>query len=101
VTGRSPEAARDTLIVALDVPGAEEALDLNRRLGAELRWVKVGLELFTAAGPGVVGARALPAGGSSSISKLHDIPNTVAGAVRSASRLGVDLVAVHAEGGRP
>ena len=99
LTATPPETARDKLIVALDVPGAAEALELNRRLGDEVRWVKVGLELFTAAGPGVV--EALRASGRRIFLdlKLHDIPNTVAGAVRSASRLGVDLVTLHAEGG--
>jgi orotidine-5'-phosphate decarboxylase len=92
-------SAADRLIIALDVPGAEAALDLDARLGPSVRWVKVGLELFTAAGPDVV--RALRARGRRVFLdlKLHDIPNTVAGAVRAAAALEVDLLTLHAEGG--
>jgi orotidine-5'-phosphate decarboxylase len=89
----------DRLIVALDVPTREAALELDGRLGEEVRWVKVGLELFTAAGPDVV--RALGDRGRRVFLdlKLHDIPHTVAGAVRAALALGVDLLTLHAEGG--
>jgi orotidine-5'-phosphate decarboxylase len=91
--------ARDRLIVALDVPTAERATALVERLGDAILWYKVGLELFVAEGPGVV--RALTGRGKRVFLdlKLHDIPNTVAGAVRSASRLGAGLLTVHAEGG--
>jgi orotidine-5'-phosphate decarboxylase len=91
--------ARDRMIVALDVPTAAAAMALVDRLGDSVLWFKVGLELFTAEGPGVV--RALTGRGKRVFLdlKLHDIPNTVAGAVRSVSRLGVDLLTVHAEGG--
>jgi orotidine-5'-phosphate decarboxylase len=93
------DAPRERLVVALDVPGMDEALALDRRLGEEVRWVKVGLELFTAAGPAVV--RELRERGRRVFLdlKLHDIPNTVAGGVRSASRLGAELLTLHAEGG--
>ncbi len=87
------------MIVALDVPTAAAAMALVDRLGDSVLWFKVGLELFTAEGPDVV--RALTGRGKRVFLdlKLHDIPNTVAGAVRSVSRLGVDLLTVHAEGG--
>jgi orotidine-5'-phosphate decarboxylase len=88
-----------TPIVALDVPDAAAALALVARLGESCGFYKVGLELFAAAGPEVV--RALHEGGSEVFLdlKFHDIPNTVAGAVRSAARLGVRLLTVHASGG--
>jgi len=87
------------VIVALDMASAEEALRMVETLGDPADFFKVGLELYTRAGPSVV---------SDLISrekrvfldlKLHDIPNTVAGAVRAASDLGVDLLTVHAAGG--
>ena len=92
-------AARDRLIVALDVPGAEEAKELVDHLEGTCRWFKVGLELFIAAGPGIV--ETLTSRGCSVFLdlKLHDIPNTVAGAVRSAASLGAQMLTVHASGG--
>lgn len=88
------------VIVPLDVPGAEQALALADRLSPELCRVKVGKELFTRAGPAVV--EALQARGFEVFLdlKFHDIPNTVAGAVRAAGELGVWMVNVHASGGR-
>jgi orotidine-5'-phosphate decarboxylase len=88
------------VIVALDVPDARSALALVDRLGAACDFVKVGSELFTAAGPDVV--RALRARGRDVFLdlKLHDIPNTVRGAMRSAASLDARLVTVHAAGGR-
>ena len=97
---------RTRAIVALDVPGASDALALVGRLGAECDFVKVGSELFTAAGPGAVDAvRRRPAaeGGDRDVFldlKLHDIPNTVRAAARRAAHLGVRLLTVHATGGR-
>ena len=93
------DPAREKLIVALDFPGAVEALDFDRHLEGTVRWVKVGLELFTAAGPAVV--QALKERGRSVFLdlKLHDIPNTVAGAVRTAAHHGADMMTLHAEGG--
>jgi len=92
-------AARAIPIVALDVGSADEALALARRLGESCRFYKVGSELFTAAGPSVVRAL-LDLGADVFLDlKFHDIPNTVAGAVRSAAALGARLVTVHASGG--
>lgn len=93
------QAARDRLIIALDVPDPASALALVNRLEGTCRWFKVGLELFTAAGPAVL--EPLVAGGYSVFLdlKFHDIPNTVAGAVRSAARLGARMINVHAAGG--
>ncbi len=86
-------------VVALDVPGAAEARALVERLPPET-WYKVGLELFVSEGPDLV--RELAAAGHPVFLdlKLHDIPNTAAGAARSAARLGVRLLTVHAAGGR-
>jgi orotidine-5'-phosphate decarboxylase len=89
-------------IVALDYSTAEPALALARRLGERCRFYKVGSELFTAAGPTVVRALREELGADVFLDlKFHDIPNTVAGAVRSAARLGVRLLTVHASGGEP
>ena len=87
------------IAVAFDVGSLEAALALDERLGPGPELAKVGLELFTAAGPEVV--RALTARGRRVFLdlKLHDIPNTVKGAAASASRLGADLLTVHAMGG--
>ncbi len=91
--------ARKRLIVALDVPNAAAAIELRNRLEGLCQWFKVGLELFTAAGPQVL--EPLVARGFSVFLdlKFHDIPNTVAGAVRSAAALGVHMMTVHAGGG--
>ena len=87
-------------IVALDVPRVADARRIVSMLGDLCRFYKVGLELFTAEGPAVV--RALRETGCEVFLdlKLHDIPNTVRGAVRSAARVGARLVTVHASGGR-
>jgi len=91
--------ARDRLIVALDVSRLSPALELTRSLGADVRWVKVGLELFTAAGPDALQALKLLGKRVFLDLKLHDIPHTVAGAVRAAAHHGVDLLTLHASGG--
>ena len=90
---------RSIPIVALDFGSAEEALGLARRLGDACRFYKVGSELFTAAGPSVVQALRDEGADVFLDLKFHDIPNTVAGAVRSAAALGVRLLTVHASGG--
>lgn len=93
------EEARKRLIVALDVPDAASAAALVARMDGTCRWFKVGMELFTAAGPAVL-EPLLKRGYSVFLDlKFHDIPNTVAGAVRSAAALGVSMVNVHAGGG--
>jgi orotidine-5'-phosphate decarboxylase len=93
------EEARKRLIVALDVPDAASAAALVSRLEGKCDWFKVGLELFVAAGPAVL-EPLVKRGHSVFLDlKLHDIPNTVAGAVRSAAALGVRMITVHAAGG--
>ena len=93
------EEARKRLIVALDTPDAAAAAALVTRLGGTCTWFKVGLELFTAGGPAVL-EPLLKRGHSIFLDlKFHDIPNTVAGAVRSAAALGVRMMTVHAAGG--
>ena len=86
-------------IVALDVPDTAAALALLMRLGPAVEFVKVGLQLFTAEGPSVVREMRDRNLGVCLDLKLHDIPNTVAHAVRSAAALDVDLLTVHASGG--
>jgi orotidine-5'-phosphate decarboxylase len=87
------------VIVALDFPDAGAALAMAARLDPALCRVKVGKELFVAAGPAVV--ERLQASGFEVVLdlKFHDIPNTVAGACRAAARLGVWMLNVHAGGG--
>jgi orotidine-5'-phosphate decarboxylase len=87
------------LIVALDYPSAPPALALADRLQGLCRWFKVGLELFVAVGPSIV--RELRQRDFSVFLdlKLHDIPNTVAGAVRSVAAIGAEFLTVHAAGG--
>ena len=88
-------SAADRIIVALDGMAPEQALGLAAAV-PELRWVKVGLELFVAGGPDVV--RQLRDQGKRVFLdlKFHDIPATMAGACRSAARLGAELITVHA-----
>lgn len=87
------------VIIPLDVPTQDEALALVERLGDRADFYKVGLELYTTAGPDVV--RALVDRGKRVFLdlKLHDIPNTVARATAAAAGLGVDLLTVHGAGG--
>ncbi len=94
-----PASPRERLIVALDAPGSAQACDLARRLGDEVLWVKVGLELFCSAGPSVVEDLAGLGKRIFLDLKFHDIPNTVAGAVRAVARLPVALVNLHAAAG--
>jgi orotidine-5'-phosphate decarboxylase len=98
MTCKRPDPA-DRIILALDRPDADAALALARSI-PELRWVKVGLELFSAAGPSVV-ARLRERGLQVFLDlKFHDIPATMAGACRSAAGLGAGLISVHACAGR-
>jgi orotidine-5'-phosphate decarboxylase len=91
-----PEAR---LVIALDVPGEREALVWAKRLKGRVGYFKIGLQLFTAAGPSLVSRIADEHGPVFLDLKLHDIPNTVAGAVRAAGTLGASLLTVHASGG--
>ena len=100
MSGFAPDGSpRAIPIVALDVPSAAEALALAARLGESCRFYKVGSELFTAAGPGVVSALREEGHEVFLDLKLHDIPNTVRGAAKAAARLGASLLTVHASGG--
>ncbi|MCI1747846.1 MAG: orotidine-5'-phosphate decarboxylase [Acidipropionibacterium sp.] len=87
-------------IIALDLPTADRALALVARFGDEPLFVKVGMELFYAAGPGIV--TSLKEAGHDVFCdlKLHDIPNTVKRAAASLAGLGADLLTVHAAGGK-
>jgi orotidine-5'-phosphate decarboxylase len=87
------------IIVALDEPSLEDARRLMERLNGRARFYKVGLQLFTAAGPAAVQAVKDHGARVFLDLKLHDIPNTVASAVRSARELGVDLCTIHLSGG--
>ncbi|GAB3287687.1 orotidine-5'-phosphate decarboxylase [Parahaliea aestuarii] len=88
------------VLVALDYADTIDALALARRLSPELCRLKVGKELFTRGGPQLV-ERLQELGFEIFLDlKFHDIPNTVAGAVRAAADLGVWMVNVHAGGGR-
>ena len=100
-TRSAPASSRRPIpIVALDFPRADLALAMVERLGDACNFYKVGGELFTAAGPQVV--QILRALGNDVFLdlKLHDIPNTVKGAARSAASIGARLLTVHTTGGR-
>ena len=93
-------SVRDRLIVALDFPTPAKALALVSVLSDSVSIYKIGLQLYTAAGPEIV--RAVAATGAKIFLdlKLHDIPNTVAGAVGAAGELGVQMLTIHLSGGR-
>lgn len=88
------------LILVLDAPSPREVMPVLRQLQGTIRWVKVGLEMFTASGPEAV--REIAGLGFDVFLdlKLHDIPNTVAKAVESAARLPVRMLTLHTSGGR-
>ena len=90
---------KDRLIVALDFPTATAALAHVDQLDNQILWFKVGLELYLAAGNSII--EKLTARGHTVFLdlKLHDIPNTVASAVRTASQTGASLLTLHAAGG--
>ena len=99
MSGLTLEQAAAKVMVALDAPDAAAAMRIAERLQGAGCWMKVGMELFYAAGPSVV--RELKQQGFRVFVdlKMHDIPNTVRGGARSISRLGADMFNVHAAGG--
>jgi len=90
----------ERIIVALDVPTSEQALALVRQLMPHPGLFKIGLQLYTVAGPEIVRAVRNLGGRVFLDLKLHDIPNTVGRAVESASSLGVEMLTLHLSGGR-
>jgi len=88
------------LILALDCETADEAAPILRQLSGRLRWVKIGLQMFTAYGPDYV-RRVADQGFNVFLDlKLHDIPNTVAKAVQSLAPLPIGMLTLHTSGGR-
>ena len=88
------------LILALDCETADEAAPILRQLSGRLRWVKIGLQMFTANGPDYV-RRVADQGFNVFLDlKLHDIPNTVAKAVQSLAPLPIGMLTLHTSGGR-
>jgi orotidine-5'-phosphate decarboxylase len=92
--------ARSRLIVALDVQDRQAALTAVDRLSGHVGLFKLGLEIFTREGPRLV-EEILGRGERVFLDlKIHDIPNTARGAVRSACRLGINMLTIHASGGQ-
>jgi orotidine-5'-phosphate decarboxylase len=91
----------DRILVALDVDSRDKALALVKSLTKRVGMFKVGLQLYTAAGPPLV--REIVEMGEKVFLdlKFHDIPNTVRGAAVEAAKLGVSMMTIHACGGRP
>lgn len=102
----TPAPAKDKIILPLDVPDQEAALRLVEAVAGVISFYKVGLELFIRCGPGIIervrdaGSRDGKECGIFLDLKLHDIPNTVARAVRAAVALRVQMLTVHLSGGR-
>jgi orotidine-5'-phosphate decarboxylase len=90
---------RNPIIAALDVPSAEQALQLAEQIAPAVGAFKIGKELFVTAGPDIV--KKIRATGASVFLdlKFHDIPNTVAKAVAAATRLDVQMLTIHTSGG--
>ena len=97
---QSSIAAKDKIIVPLDVPAKSAARELIKAIGGKVGFFKVGDQLFIAAGPAIV--EEIQASGARVFLdlKFHDIPNTVRRAVESACALGVDMLTIHLSGGR-
>jgi orotidine-5'-phosphate decarboxylase len=89
----------DKLIVALDFPSPIEALKFIDKLEGTCRWFKIGLELYCAGGQTLIPILRERGFEVFLDLKLHDIPNTVAGAVRSLAHSGASLLTIHAAGG--
>jgi len=90
---------RNPIIVALDVPSAEQALKLAELVAPAVGAFKIGKELFVSAGPDIV-KRVRATGANVFLDlKFHDIPNTVAKAVAAATRLDVQMLTIHTSGG--
>ncbi|MGC9324961.1 MAG: orotidine-5'-phosphate decarboxylase [Desulfomonilia bacterium] len=91
---------KDRIIFALDVGDMPSARRWVQKLRTHVGWFKVGMELFTATGPDIISL--VKEGGIKCFLdlKFHDIPNTVAGAVRSATRIGADMMTIHISGGK-
>jgi orotidine-5'-phosphate decarboxylase len=94
-----PRKPQDRLIVALDFASSQAAMDLVDQLQGSCRWFKVGMELYYSAGNAVVEHLRKRGFEVFLDLKLHDIPNTVGGAVRTVARAGASLLTVHASGG--
>jgi orotidine-5'-phosphate decarboxylase len=90
---------KDRLIIALDVDTAEKAVSLAEKLKNDVRFFKIGFELFSSCGPSIV-SRIAKSGGRIFLDlKFHDIPNTVSRAALSVTKLGVFMFNVHGLGG--
>ncbi len=94
------DSRSEKIIVALDVGTAKEALRLVEQLSPSTSFFKIGLQLFTAAGPSFVRQLVEQRLKIFLDLKLHDIPNTVANAVRACADLGVQMTTIHLAGGR-
>ncbi len=90
---------KDRLIVALDVDSADKALGLVEKLKNDVRFFKVGFELFSSTGPGIIEPIREKSCGIFLDLKFHDIPNTVVKASVAITKLGVYMFNVHALGG--
>lgn len=91
---------QNPVVIALDVPTIQQATALIDCIGNQAGAFKVGMELFTAAGPEII-HRIRNRGAAVFLDlKYHDIPNTTAGAVRAAVRLDVQMLTIHLAGGR-
>jgi orotidine-5'-phosphate decarboxylase len=93
-------ALHDPFIVALDIDGREALLHMATRLRGEVETVKVGLEAYANMGPGIIDALRDMGFLVFADLKLHDIPNTVRGAVRGLVRKGAAMITVHTSGGK-
>jgi len=92
-------ALKNPIIAALDVPTAEQAIKLAKQIAPAVGAFKIGSELFTSGGPDIVKKiRATDAAVFLDL-KFHDIPNTVAKAVASATRLDIQMLTIHTSGG--